>query len=61
MSDWRGHGHLFPGRIAQEHADHTFLIHYDDGDVEDGVEWSRLTPFAADDEQTGSRGGGRPD
>jgi len=51
MSDWRGHGHLFPGRIAQEHADHTFLIHYDDGDVEDGVEWSRLTPFAADDEQ----------
>ena len=26
MSDWRGHGHLFPGRIAQEHADHTFLI-----------------------------------
>ncbi|DAC11056.1 MAG TPA: hypothetical protein D7I09_01690, partial [Candidatus Poseidoniales archaeon] len=41
----------FPGRIAQEHADHTFLIHYDDGDVEDSVDWSRLTPIAADDEQ----------
>jgi hypothetical protein len=50
MADWRGHGHLFPGRIAREHPNHTFLIHYDDGDVEDGVEWSRLTPIYADDE-----------
>lgn len=50
MADWRGHGHLFPGRIAREHANHTFLIHYDDGDVEDEVEWSRLTPIPPDDE-----------
>ena len=52
MSDWRGLGHVFPGRIAKEHADHTFQIHYDDGDVEDHVEWSRLTAIAAGDDRT---------
>ncbi|MBN74189.1 MAG: hypothetical protein CMA73_00665, partial [Euryarchaeota archaeon] len=37
--DWKGHGHYFPGRIASEHDNHTFLIHFDDGDVEDNVDW----------------------
>lgn len=54
MADWRGHGHLFPGRIVREHDNHQFLIHYDDGDVEDHVEWSRLRPLAEEDEQAQS-------
>ena len=40
--DWKGYGHYYPGRIASEHEDHTFMIHFDDGDVEDNVEWSRI-------------------
>jgi len=40
--NWKNHGHYYPGSIAAEHENHTFLIHFDDGDVEDNVEWSRI-------------------
>ena len=42
LVDWKGYGNYYPGQIAAEHDDHTFLIHFDDGDVEDKVEWSRI-------------------
>jgi len=42
LVNWKNHGHYYPGRIANEHDDHTFMIHFDDGDVEDHVEWSRI-------------------
>ena len=43
--DWKNYGTYFPGTIAEEHEDHTFLIHFDDGDVEDCVEWGRIEPL----------------
>ena len=43
--DWKGYGHYYPGRIASEHEDHTFMIHFDDGDVEDNVDWGRIEPM----------------
>ena len=46
--DWKGYGHYYPGRIASEHDDHTFMIHFDDGDVEDNVEWRRIEPMQED-------------
>ena len=46
--DWKGYGHYYPGRIASEHDDHTFMIHFDDGDVEDNVEWGRIEPMQED-------------
>jgi hypothetical protein len=46
--DWKGYGHYYPGRIASEHDDHTFMIHFDDGDVEDYVEWGRIEPMQED-------------
>ena len=42
LVNWKNYGHYYPGRIATEHDDHTFMIHFDDGDVEDRVEWSRV-------------------
>jgi len=42
LVNWKNYGHYYPGRIANEHDDHTFMIHFDDGDVEDNVEWSRI-------------------
>ena len=45
LVDWKRYGHYYPGRIAAEHDDHTFLIHFDDGDVEDNVEWIRIEPL----------------
>jgi len=46
--DWKGYGHYYPGRIASEHDDHTFMIHFDDGDVEDNVEWGRIETMQED-------------
>ena len=46
--DWKGYSHYYPGRIASEHEDHTFMIHFDDGDVEDNVEWGRIEPMQED-------------
>ena len=48
LVDWKRYGHYYPGRIASEHEDHTFLIHFDDGDVEDNVEWIRIEPLQED-------------
>ncbi|GIS43214.1 MAG: hypothetical protein Ct9H90mP16_02840 [Candidatus Poseidoniales archaeon] len=31
--------------LPLEHDDHTFMIHFDDGDVEDNVEWGRIEPM----------------
>ena len=46
--DWKGYGHYYPGRITSEHDNHTFMIHFDDGDVEDNVEWGRIEPMQED-------------
>ena len=43
--DWKGYGHYYPGAIAAEHENHTFMIQFDDGDVEDNVEWGRIEPM----------------
>ena len=42
LVDWKSYGTYYPGKIAAEYEDHTFLIHFDDGDVEDNVEWNRI-------------------
>ena len=43
--NWKNRGHYFPGKIASENSDFTFNIHFDDGDVEDSVEWGRIEPL----------------
>ncbi|HIF04401.1 MAG TPA: hypothetical protein EYQ80_03040 [Candidatus Poseidoniales archaeon] len=45
LVNWKDYGHYYPGSIATENDDHTFMIHFDDGDVEDRVEWSRIEPL----------------
>ena len=42
LVNWKDYGNYYPGSIATEHGDHTFMIHFDDGDIEDHVEWSRI-------------------
>lgn len=46
--NWKNYGNYYPGKIATENDDHTFLIHFDDGDIEDNVEWSRIEPMQED-------------
>ena len=48
LVNWKNYGHYYPGSITNEHDDHTFLIHFDDGDVEDNVEWGRIEPMPED-------------
>ena len=48
LVNWKNYGHYYPGRIANEHEDHTFMIHFDDGDVEDNVEWGRIEAMQED-------------
>ncbi len=48
LVNWKNYGHYYPGSITNEHDDHTFLIHFDDGDVEDNVEWGRIEPIPED-------------
>jgi hypothetical protein len=48
LVNWKNYGHYYPGRIANEHENHTFMIHFDDGDVEDHVEWGRIEHLQAD-------------
>ncbi len=48
LVNWKNYGHYYPGRITTEHEDHTFLIHFDDGDVEDNVEWGRIESLQED-------------
>ncbi len=42
LVNWKNYGNYYPGIVAKEHDDHTFLIHFDDGDVEDNVDWGRI-------------------
>ena len=42
LVNWKNYGTYYPGKISSEHEDHTFLIHFDDGDIEDNVEWGRI-------------------
>ena len=42
LVNWKNNGTYYPGKIAMENEAQTFLIHFDDGDVEDNVEWSRI-------------------
>ena len=49
--NWKNYGHYYPGKITAEHEDHTFMIHYDDGDIEDNVEWSRIEHLQEDSEE----------
>lgn len=48
LVNWKNYGHYYPGSIANEHEDHTFMIHFDDGDVEDRVEWGRIEHLQED-------------
>lgn len=43
--NWRDMGHYYPGTISKENYDHSFMIVYDDGDVEDNVEWGLIEPL----------------
>ena len=40
--NWKNYGHYYPGKIMKENNNHTFFIQFDDGDVEDNVEWGRI-------------------
>ena len=42
LVDWKNYGTYYPGTISKEYDDHTFLILFDDGDIEDRVEWGRI-------------------
>ena len=42
LVNWKNYGTYYPGTISKEYDNHTFLILFDDGDVEDRVEWSRI-------------------
>ena len=42
LVNWKNYGTYYPGTIACEYEDHTFMIHFDDGDIEDNVEWNRI-------------------
>lgn len=48
LVNWKNYGTYFPGTIASENDEHLFLIHFDDGDVEDGVEWGRIEKLVED-------------
>tara|TARA_Y100000588_G_C14128646_1_gene870530 strand:- start:139 stop:1317 length:1179 start_codon:yes stop_codon:yes gene_type:complete len=48
LVNWKNYGTYYPGVIATEHNNHTFLIHFDDGDIEDNVEWGRIEPLPED-------------
>jgi len=43
--NWKNYGHFYSGSISKKNADETYQIHFDDGDVEDGVEWGRIEPL----------------
>ena len=40
--NWKNYGHYYPGKIMKENDNHTFFIQFDDGDIEDNVEWGRI-------------------
>ena len=48
LVNWKNYGTYYPGTISKEYEDHTFLILFDDGDIEDRVEWSRIEKVDVD-------------
>ena len=42
LVNWKNYGTFFPGKIAEVQPHHTYLIHFDDGDVEGEVPPSRI-------------------
>ena len=42
LVNWKNYGTYYPATISKEYENHTFLILFDDGDVEDQVEWGRI-------------------
>ena len=42
LVNWKNYGTYYPGIISKEYDNHTFLILFDDGDIEDQVEWGRI-------------------
>ena len=48
LANWKNYGTYYPGTISKEYEDHTFLILFDDGDIEDRVEWSRIEKVDVD-------------
>ena len=51
LVNWKSYGTYYPGTIAQDYENHTYLIHYDDGDVEDNVEWNRVEKLSLESAQ----------
>ena len=46
--NWKNYGHFFAGKVARVNPDSTYLIHFDDGDVEDHVNMGRIKPLDED-------------
>lgn len=42
LVNWKNYGTFFPGMIAEIQPHQTYMIHFDDGDVESGVPPSRI-------------------
>ena len=49
--NWKNHGHFYAGIVARSNSNGTYLIHYDDGDVEDDVEMHRIKPLDESSEE----------
>ena len=43
--NWKNYGHFYAGKVARSNPDGTYLIHFDDGDVEDHVNMGRIQPL----------------
>ena len=43
--NWKNYGHFYAGKVARNNPDGTYLIHFDDGDVEDHVNMGRIQPL----------------
>ena len=43
--NWKNYGHFYAGKVAKVNPDGTYLIHFDDGDVEDHVNMGRIKPL----------------
>jgi len=43
--NWKNYGHFYAGKVARRNQDGTYLIHFDDGDVEDHVNMGRIRPL----------------
>lgn len=43
--NWKNYGHFYAGKVARSNHDGTYLIHFDDGDVEDHVNIERIRPL----------------